>query len=478
MNSELLALDRASVRTVDDNGFLHVAISPITKEQIAPYYGHEIPGWEELGLERDRVYYGYRPAEELSKPETLKSFEGIPIHVRHHADFADAPAKDSRVGATGTDAKWDGTYITNSLAIFDKRAQDLINEGTMRELSAAYHYRPDMTAGEHDGKKYDFIMRDIRGNHLALVEEGRAGADVLVYDHKTIGDKTMHDTTVEKLEALMGQILTALHAEKDGEVKDITDDGCDVKPLTPEEQEQLQALLSRAKATEGATDEEPDDTEEPIEATDEDATETETEQPAEPVAEDPEVTPEQEAVEKIGTDEDAEEMTEEVTEEVTEDEPEFSDEAKAKIAEYGVDLDNPALRIAFAEGVKYGERKEKTEPEKLDKLHESEGEKKALGEDAALFKGFKAYAKKQISDMVTASEDVRKVMGRVNLVAYDSAADIYMAACKHLGLKATTASARDVFRAYGHAKTVIAQDAKTATKPDGVSALLSKIKQL
>ena len=32
-----------SVRSIDDNGFLHVAISNITKEQVAPYLGSEIP---------------------------------------------------------------------------------------------------------------------------------------------------------------------------------------------------------------------------------------------------------------------------------------------------------------------------------------------------------------------------------------------------------------------------------------------------
>ena len=70
---DLIAFDRASVRTMDDNGFMHVKISPFTKEQVAPYYGREIPGYRELGLDPDKIYYGYRPAEELSKPETVAS---------------------------------------------------------------------------------------------------------------------------------------------------------------------------------------------------------------------------------------------------------------------------------------------------------------------------------------------------------------------------------------------------------------------
>jgi hypothetical protein len=39
-----------------------------------------------------------------------------------------------------------------------------------------------MTPGTYGGIKYDGVMRDIVGNHVALVEEGRAGADVHVGD--------------------------------------------------------------------------------------------------------------------------------------------------------------------------------------------------------------------------------------------------------------------------------------------------------
>ena len=76
MTYETLAFDRASVRRIDDNGFMHVAVSPFTREQVAPYYGYEIPGWEELKLDPQKIYYGYRPAEELAKPETVVSING------------------------------------------------------------------------------------------------------------------------------------------------------------------------------------------------------------------------------------------------------------------------------------------------------------------------------------------------------------------------------------------------------------------
>ena len=53
---------KSSVRHKDKNGYLHVDISNITKEQIAPYYGDEIPKWQEYGLAPHKMYYLYRPA--------------------------------------------------------------------------------------------------------------------------------------------------------------------------------------------------------------------------------------------------------------------------------------------------------------------------------------------------------------------------------------------------------------------------------
>lgn len=182
---ETLAFDKGSVRSVDENGFLHVKISPLTRVQVAPYYGKEIPGWRSLGLDPDKIYKGYRPESELKKATTIESINGIPIQLRHHPDFAEDPAKDTRIGATGTDGKYASPYLMNSLHFFDKKARDLIESEALRELSLAYRYKPDFTPGKtEDGQEYDFIMRDISGNHLALVEQGRAGHEVLVYDSK------------------------------------------------------------------------------------------------------------------------------------------------------------------------------------------------------------------------------------------------------------------------------------------------------
>ena len=46
-----MAKDAASARHKDENGFLHVMDNPISREQVAGYYGNEIVGWQKLGLD-------------------------------------------------------------------------------------------------------------------------------------------------------------------------------------------------------------------------------------------------------------------------------------------------------------------------------------------------------------------------------------------------------------------------------------------
>ena len=182
-----LAFDRASVRTYDQDGRLHVAVTPISKANVCPYLGGEIPNGAELGLDADRLYHLLRDPDELAK--AAPSFNSIPLidafdetGHEHIQVSAASPKKEIVVGSTGTDAAFDAPYLRNSLVVWDAKAIRGIEGDTRREISSAYYYRADMTPGTCDGTPYDGVMRDIRGNHVALVRAGRAGPDVAVGD--------------------------------------------------------------------------------------------------------------------------------------------------------------------------------------------------------------------------------------------------------------------------------------------------------
>ena len=61
-------------------------------------------------------------------------------------------------------------------------------EAGKKELSMGYFCDYELTPGTFDGQHYDAVQRNIRGNHIALVEEGRMGADVRVMDRKITMD--------------------------------------------------------------------------------------------------------------------------------------------------------------------------------------------------------------------------------------------------------------------------------------------------
>lgn len=451
---EKIALDAQSKRTYDENGFLHVSISPLTRVQVAPYRGCEIPGWQELGLEPERVYRGYRPASELSKPETIESVNGIPIQLAHHMDYADNPAKNTRVGSTGTDGAFHPPFLTNSLHIQDKSAIDRINDGSMRELSLAYRYKPVFQPGETpDGEKYDFIMTDISANHLALVDEGRAGHEVLVYDSKggNMADveKTLpasDDDAVEKKEVALAQQvkqgaqkLIDLHAspaeqephseavgddDKDAEITSILEDlqkaGADLSKVP--------GLADRLKGLAAAAADEDEDLEgaaAPVEDEDE----------AVAPAEDPAAAPAEDEDEPAAEgDEPAEDEDEPAAE--TDEGDMVADGLKA----CGLDGEDPEVQKAFAAGLKYAKGGAKP------------AGKPAAAQDRALRK-IVSMVTGRLNAKLNAAEECRKTLGRVRLGAFDSAGDIYRAALRQEGFKTKGLSNRDAMMVY---RTVLA----------------------
>lgn len=463
MDRNRLAFDYAPTRRAfDENGFLRVTGNHITKETVNPYYGREIPGWQELGLDPERIYYGYRSGEELAK--AAKSFEGLPLLLGHHVESAEDPQKEHRVGSSGTDAVWNSPYLDISLFVTDADAIRAIEDGKAREISCAYLYEPDFTSGDFGGTAYDFVMRRIRGNHIALVEEGRAGADVVVADEQIKPSKRMR-----YFMGLFDKFRGALDEAPEDKGSEMAKDNDKLRAM-------LAALKDAGKISEeefaslcsAAFDEEK--VEEAVEVKAEDESEADTVRDAI-----------NEAVEKI-----------ENAKEGGEIDDEYKMKLKAAADACGMDAESPEFQKAFAEGVKYGEEKEKEEPKKLDSLHESEGMKKAMDEEevkAAMDAAIK-MASKQAHDasvakfraLSAAAEACRPVLGNVDALAFDCAEDIYGAALKKAGID-TRKHPKSAWRSMwevlpkGQPEVRMAQDAVIDKKFEGAFSGLNNIRK-
>lgn len=174
-----------SARHKDDNGHLIVDRTVITKAAVNGYLGSSIPNWKTLGLDPDKIYMLLRDPEELRK--SLDTFKSLQLLLRHIPVDANQPEKESTIGSIGSvlDMDDDGK-VWSSLRVFDQEGINYIEsedpETRLAELSAGYAYDADMKPGTWNGQHFDGTMRNIRGNHVAIVKRGRIGSDAIIAD--------------------------------------------------------------------------------------------------------------------------------------------------------------------------------------------------------------------------------------------------------------------------------------------------------
>lgn len=414
MTARNMAFDiKSSVRHKDKNGYLHVDISNITKEQIAPYYGDEIPKWQEYGLDPQKIYYLYRPAEELKK--AAPTFNGIPLAFEHHEMNADHMPKEYIIGNLGTDAEFKAPYLVNSLVITDGEAIDAIERGEYKELSAAYLYTLVMEGGMHDGEHYDGYMTDIAGNHVALVREGRAGPDVAVADSKP-KDRNAEDTASKQR-----RNNTPMSRGKKSKLNRTM--AFDAVPAIENMEVNLASFMKAVQVVE-AQRENLDPREIGLDV-DKDITIPEIVDKFFPDAD--------ESV-KSGVAAQLERLMAAPASTGAEDEEDHREAMDA----CGLDADDPLSAKSFAEGVKYGESLERNpeERKKLDSEHESEGMKRAM--DAKIRRAKQdamAEMKQHYRALHKAAQDCRPLIGQIaDPFAFDSADDIYRKALALAGV--------------------------------------------
>ncbi len=159
-----------------DDGYL-VADARIARTGIQTYLGREV-GRADMATVRV-----YRPGEEVFAAATLSSAAHRPVTNDHPPELVtSANWKKYAVGQSGDEVSGEGIYIRVPLMVSDGEAIADV-EGGKRELSAGYTCDLDWTAGTTpDGQAFDAIQRNIRMNHVAIVQRGRAGSEVRIGD--------------------------------------------------------------------------------------------------------------------------------------------------------------------------------------------------------------------------------------------------------------------------------------------------------
>lgn len=165
-------------------GYLLCLAVPIGRTGVMEYGEGETP----LEVGDDGIVYVTRSAEELFRKQTMASFEGKSFTIKHPEEFVNPDNwKDLTKGtlhnvARSPELDEDGEEVLLAdILITDKMAIGLVKSG-LRELSCGYEAEYKQT-GKGKGRQTNIV-----GNHLALVDEGRAGSTYAIRDHNRKAD--------------------------------------------------------------------------------------------------------------------------------------------------------------------------------------------------------------------------------------------------------------------------------------------------
>lgn len=140
----------------------------------------------------------YRPEAEVFHADALVSMAHRPMTNDHPTRMITADNwRQHAIGFTGGDVARDGDYIRVPLTLMDGAAIRAYDAGK-KELSAGYDCDIEWTPGKlADGSEYDAIQRNIRINHLALVDVGRAGPECRIGDGGDVTSDNEEDDMAE-----------------------------------------------------------------------------------------------------------------------------------------------------------------------------------------------------------------------------------------------------------------------------------------
>lgn len=194
-------------------GFLICHNVPIARTGSQDYLAQEIGLPERYG----EVIKMHRPEEEVFALETLASFEGKPVVDGHPTDDVRPDNWSAYTKGTCTNVRRgtgaDADKIVADLIIYDAIMQSEIEAGK-RDISCGYEYVKEIT------ESGEFIQRNIRGNHVAIVDNGRAGKAVRIRDEDTTiqkGSRKMKNTK----QSLWGKMVKAF--ARDAEPEEVAD---------------------------------------------------------------------------------------------------------------------------------------------------------------------------------------------------------------------------------------------------------------
>lgn len=213
-----------------DQGFLFANVRAV-RTGIQRYAGHEV-GRPDL-----QVVDVYRPESEVFNRDSVNSFAGITLTSNHPDEEVTADNwKDYAVGDVVVgDVMREGEFMRLQIMVRDATTIKAVEDGK-NQLSAGYDAELEWIDGvTDDGLTYQAVQRNIRANHLSIVDTARGGKHLKIGDNlkeapkmkNIIVDGLMVEVTDQSEAAitkLTGERNTATSqiAAKDASIADLT----------------------------------------------------------------------------------------------------------------------------------------------------------------------------------------------------------------------------------------------------------------
>lgn len=174
-----------SSRSFTQEGYLKCVNVRLAKApQVRQYYAYEFPNLE--GYSADQTINVYVAADDLFKPEVIKSFEGVDATDYHPPknEINASNWKDYHIGDS-ENVRQEGEFMMGDLIIKDQNSINAIQSNERIEISLGYSADLTIEQGTApDGTPYQAKFINFKGNHVALVKYGRCGGDCRIGDHK------------------------------------------------------------------------------------------------------------------------------------------------------------------------------------------------------------------------------------------------------------------------------------------------------
>lgn len=230
-----------------DTGFLHVKRVPIARAMVQMYRKADGSTDREAKL----------PTEILSDA-TVASANNKPVTDNHpHGLVNTSNSKELMKGLTDSKAHVEGDMLFNDITITDPDLIKEITQGGKRELSIGFQTEVVPESGEYNGVKYDAVQKNIRINHVAVVNRGRAGHTVRLLgdsaeavDPEEGNEMESKDTRVVRVD---GADITVLASDVDKVTKLDADNSAKQKRID-ELTKQIQALTQERDQLKGTSE--------------------------------------------------------------------------------------------------------------------------------------------------------------------------------------------------------------------------------